>query len=239
MVVAGANPDGFNKYNWIKGGKQGFFEADNFTCPAWVLRLNYRGVPGLRLGGSFYFCPDVGKNADKLITYKAYGKSPLRIFSLDAQYVNKYITARANWVRGSLGHAAGISYEVPSLGKNNPYSGKAYVAKEVLTYSAEVGVNVKSFFPGVEKFPTIIPFAHYEYYNPQEKGEGLSTMDRRCQVSLWTVGLNWKPLPNLVVKADYTTRQIGMKKVFGSSDVYNSENEFAIGIAYVGWFTKK
>lgn len=239
MVVAGANADGFNKYNWIKGGKQGLFETDNFTSPAWVLRLDYRGLKGLRIGGSFYFCNDVGANSDKLITYKAYGRSPLRIFSFDAQYNNKYITARANWLCGSLNNANGISAEIASLGKNNPYSGKAYVAKEVVTYSAELGVNVKSFFPAVEKFPTLMPFVHYEYYNPQEKGEGQSAMDRRCQVSMWTVGLNWKPLPNLVVKADYTTRQIGEKSLFGRSGVYNSENEFAIGLAYVGWFFKK
>ncbi len=239
MVVAGANADGFNKYNWIKGGKQGLFEQDNFTCPAWVFRLDYRGVKGLRVGGSFYFCNDVGANSDKLVTYKAYGRSPLRIFSLDAQYQNKFVIARANWLRGSLNNANGISKEIGSLGKGNPYSGKASVAKEALTYSAEVGVRLKSFFPSVEKFPDVIPFAHYAYYNPQEKGEGTASMDDRCQVSMWRMGLNWRPLPNLVVKADYTTRQIGTKKLFGTSSMYNSENEFAIGVAYVGWFFKK
>jgi len=49
---------------------------------------------------------------------------------------------------------------------------------------------------------------------------------------MWTAGLNWKALPNLVFKADYTTRKIGGGK-------YNSENEFAIGVAYVGWFWSK
>ena len=239
MVLAGANADGFNKYNWIKGGKQGLFEKDNFTSPAWVFRLNYTGVKGLRVGGSFYFCNDVGANSDKLVTYKAYGRSPLRIFSLDAQYQNKFVIARANWLRGSLNNANGISKEIGSLGKGNPYSGKASVAKETLTYSAEVGVRLKSFFPSVEKFPDVIPFAHYAYYNPQEKGEGTASMDDRCQVSMWRMGLNWRPLPNLVVKADYTTRQIGTKKLFGTSSMYNSENEFAIGVAYVGWFFKK
>ena len=55
-------------------------------------------------------------------------------------------------------------------------------------------------------------------------------MEKRCQVSMWTAGLNWYALPNLVVKADYTTRQIGTNKVFGTGK-YNSENEFSIGIA--------
>ena len=60
-------------------------------------------------------------------------------------------------------------------------------------------------------------------------------MDKRNQVSMWTAGLNWYALPNLVVKADYLTRQIGTGKVFGKGK-YNSENEFSIGIAYVGGF---
>ena len=76
------------------------------------------------------------------------------------------------------------------------------------------------------------------YYNPQEEAEGSATMEKRCQVSKWTAGVNWFALPNLVVKADYTTRHIGTNKVFGSTK-YNNENEFAIGIAYVGWFTKR
>lgn len=63
-------------------------------------------------------------------------------------------------------------------------------------------------------------------------------MDKRLETSQWRVGLNWFALPNLVVKADYANRQIGTSKVFGTGK-YNSENEFSIGIAYVGWFLSK
>lgn len=86
--------------------------------------------------------------------------------------------------------------------------------------------------------PTIYPFVRYDYYNPQQTADKGQTMDVRTQVSKWTAGLNWYALPNLVVKADYTTRQIGTQKVFGTTK-YNSENEFALGIAYIGWFVKK
>lgn len=57
-------------------------------------------------------------------------------------------------------------------------------------------------------------------------------MDKRCQVGMWTAGANWYPLPNLAVKADYTTRRIG-----GGN--YNNENEFSLAIAYIGWFLTK
>ncbi|MBQ5453199.1 MAG: hypothetical protein IIT56_09425, partial [Bacteroidales bacterium] len=47
QIVAGQNPLGFSRYNWIKGGRQGLFEADNFTRPAYVFRLDFSGVKGL------------------------------------------------------------------------------------------------------------------------------------------------------------------------------------------------
>ena len=56
--------------------------------------------------------------------------------------------------------------------------------------------------------------------------------DKRFQSSVITAGLNYYPLPNLVVKADYSNRNIG----WGD---YNAENTVSIGIAYIGWFIKK
>jgi len=237
LIVSGPNPNGFNKYNWIKGGRQGFFESDNFTSPAYILRLDYKGLPGLRVGGSFYYSANAGKNSDKFITYETAGKIPVRIWNFDAQYQNKYVIARANYIRGHVAHAAEITAINNRYTSKSPYSRKGPFASEAMTYSAELGINLTAFF-SEGKFPTIIPFAHYEYYNTQEKGAEGQVMDARNQVSLWRVGLNWKPLPNLVVKADYTTRQIGTNKVFGKGP-YNSENEFAIGVAYAGWFFQK
>ncbi len=198
-----------------------------------------KGVPGLRVGASFYYCADAGANSDKEQTYSSYGKIPVRIFTADAQYRNKYVTARGNILYGNLGNSLGVSQANVKLSNKSPYSRLAPVAKNAVSYAAEAGINIRSVFGGNKKIPVIYPFARYEYYNPQEKGEKGQTMEKRCQVSMWTAGLNWYALPNLVIKADYATRQIGTNKVFGVSKAYNSENEFSIGIAYIGWFIKK
>lgn len=238
MIVTGLNANGFDRNKWIRGGKQGLFEGDNFTSPAYVARLNYTGVPGLRLGGSIYYCPNTGANSDKLITYDEIGRIPVTIYSLDAQYTNKYVTARANYLSGNIAHADQLGAKNGKLSNKSGYSRTTPIAKRAVSYNAEVGLNLKSIVGGGKNFPVIYPFAQYEYYNSQEKGEGMDVMDARCQVSKWNFGLNWRALPNLVVKADYTTRQIGTAKVFGTGN-YNSENEFGIGIAYIGWFFKK
>ena len=238
MIVTGLNANGFDRNKWVRGGKQGLFEGDNFTSPAYVARLNYTGVPGLRLGGSIYYCPNTGANSDKLITYDEIGRIPVTIYSLDAQYTNKYVTARANYLSGNIAHADQLGAKNGKLSNKSGYSRTTPIAKRAVSYNAEVGLNLKSIVGGGRYFPVIYPFAQYEYYNSQEKGEGMDVMDARCQVSKWNFGLNWRALPNLVVKADYTTRQIGTAKVFGTGS-YNSENEFGIGIAYIGWFFKK
>ena len=238
MIVTGLNANGFDRNKWVRGGKQGLFEGDNFTSPAYVARLNYTGVPGLRLGGSIYYCPNTGAHSDKLITYDEIGRIPVTIYSLDAQYTNKYVTARANYLSGNIAHADQLGAKNGKLSNKSGYSRTTPIAKRAVSYNAEVGLNLKSIVGGGKNFPVIYPFAQYEYYNSQEKGEGMDVMDARCQVSKWNFGLNWRALPNLVVKADYTTRQIGTAKVFGTGN-YNSENEFGIGIAYIGWFFKK
>lgn len=236
MIVAGLNANGFDRNTWVAGGKQGFFEEDNFTSPGYAARIDYQGVKGLRVGASGYYCADAGKNADKKQTYAAVGKIPVSILTADAQYRGRYVTARGNVMYGYVGNSKALADVY--LSNKSPYSRLHPVAKNVMSYAAEAGLNVSALFPKVENMPVIYPFARYEYYNPQERGEEGQTMDKRLQTSMWTVGLNWYALPNLVVKADYMTRQIGTSRMFGTGK-YNSENEFSIGIAYVGWFFQK
>ena len=205
-------------------------------------------MPGLRVGASFYYCADATRNADKEYKY-TYSQStssgtqsvdykvPVRIYSADAEYKNRYVTARANIIYGNLDNSARVSSTSLSNNSNYHHGSMRSTAESALCYGAEAGVNLSAFFRG-KKCPVIYPFARYEYYNSQQSGEGSVVPDPRCQVSKWTAGINWFALPNLVVKADYTTRQVGTQKVFGTSK-YNSENEFSIGIAYVGWFFKK
>lgn len=237
MVVAGMSADGFGRDYWVAGGRQGLFEEDNFTSPGYAVRVDYRGLPGLRVGVSAYYCRDVTANTDKPYKYSAVGRSGLAIASADAQFKNRFVTARANLIYGALENSGKIG-AVSLSNKSSYYQGVLRkVAKNALAYGAEVGVNLRSVL-SAPLCPVIYPFARYEYYNPQERAVRGGTVERRNQVSKWTAGVNWYALPNLVVKADYTTRQIGTRKVFGTSD-YKSENELAIGVAYVGWFFGK
>ncbi len=235
MIVAGLNANGFDRDQWIIGGKAGFFENDNLTSPGYVARLDYRGIEGLRTRVSFYYCRDAGSNSDKPQTYASIGRIPVAIGTWDAQYRNRFLTARANVTYGYVGNSEKLSEINRRLSNKSPYSRLVPVAKNTLGYGAELGISLRGIIG--RRFPSIYPFARYEYYNPQLRGQGRQTMDKRLEVSQWQAGLNWFALPNLVVKASYVTRQIGTSGVFAKG-LYNSENEFQIGIAYMGWFLK-
>lgn len=228
MIVAGLNANGFDRNGWVKGGKQGLFEEDNFTSPGYALRLNYTGVPGLRLGGAFYYCANTGSNADKSQTYDGLGKLPLRIYNIEGQYKNRYLEARANLLWGNLTNSSVVSAKNTKLSNKSPYSRITPVAHKAIACGGEAGLKLKGLVVS-EKMPDVIPFVRYEYYNSQEDVTSPYVADERCKVSMWSFGANWRALPNLAVKADYTTRRIG-------GGAYNSENEFAVGIAYAAWF---
>ena len=238
LVTAGLNPTGFNIYNWIQGGRQGFFEADNFSAPAYTARLDYKGVPGLRVGASVFYNPHSERNCDRLNTYSDLGAIDVLLYSADLQYKNRYVTVRANFLSGNITNTVGLTARNRSYSKSSPYSRKGPVARQAMDYSIEAGLNIQAFFPQVEKFRPLYIFAHYNYYNPQEKGEEGLTMDPRCQVSAWSFGLNWEAARGLVVKADYTMRQIGTHAPFAKG-AFTSENEFRLGLAYALWFSNR
>lgn len=232
MVLAGLNANGFDRNTWVAGGKQGFFEVDNFTSPAYVARVNYKGVPGLRLGASFYYVHNAAANSDKPQTYTF--DVPVRIWSVDAQYVHRYFTVRGNILGGKIGNSSLLTAKNNRLSSKSPYSRLAPIAERGVSYGAEAGIHVKGFVRN-PKWWDITPFFRYEYYNPQEKvvvdANNLKGADDRLKTHMWVAGLNYRPLPYLVIKADYTHRSIGDGK-------YKSENEFALGVAFVGWFLK-
>lgn len=234
QVVSGLDPQGFRMENWVGKGTQGAFEETQFTHPAFVARVNYNGVKkfkGLRVGASFYY-NQPSKNSSKPLRNQG-EKYPLTIVTADAQYKspNNNLIARGNIVYGHLGNSNALTKV-----NNNSSSASGYpnstVAETAVSYAAEVGYNVGSFFS--RKAPRIYPFVRYEYYNPMQSVEKGSNKlaDRRLQKSVITAGLNYYALPNLVVKADYAHR------IVGKGD-YNSQNMVSVGIAYIGWFLSR
>lgn len=232
MVVSGLNAKGFSGNHWVHDGQQGLFEQDDFTNPAWLAHLDWVGVHGLRIGASLYHCSNTALNSfTPKEELKHAAKHPVTLWSIDAQWLGKYVEARADIVSGKVGNADkfSVAHEHGEEAEN-----VFPVAKRALSYGAEVGLNLKSFF-GNENTPDVIPFVRYEYYNPMEelavRGEK-SPLNDAFKTSMWVAGVNYRLGKDIVLKADYTHRTI-------AGGAFRAEKEFAIGAAFNAWFLSR
>lgn len=226
MVVSGLDPYGFSSENWIQSGMQSRFEKTQMKNPAYALRLDYKGIKGLRVGASGYYAPRINGNATNPSTTEKF-KGTVLIGSADAEYKGYGITARANVLYGYVGDAEEINKLRP-----NKYTGypSTPVARNAYTWHAEVGYNIGRHF---RNYTVLTPFLKYEKYNTMANEQtGTVLSDKRLNVGILTAGLNYSPVPGLVIKADYNHRIIDHGN-------FNAENTFQIGIAYAGWFWSK
>ncbi len=226
MLVNGLDPNGFSKANWVGSGSQKIFEQSVMTNPAVAGRIEYSGIKRLRLGASGYY-GNSAKNASKPEQMDGL-KGTVSIMTADAQYMSKDLIARANFIYGNLSDSKAISSVNRNISKATGFA-RTTVAQNAMTYSAEAGYNVLSFFDKKEK---LFPFIRYEYYNSMEGVQDGVQVDPRYKRNIFTFGLNYFMLPNLVLKADYAMRKI-------DNGNYNNENTFGMSLAYTGWFFSK
>ncbi len=226
MCVSGLDPNYISNDKWVAGASQGRYEVTKFTNPAFVWRLDYRGIPYTRIGFSGYY-GETAKNSTR--TAKMAGiTTPVTILSGDAQFRSSHIQARANIIWGNLGNSKELSVLNTQFPKDKTFP-RTVVAKNALSYGGEVGYDVGQFIKDDLK---IYPFVRYDYYNSMQETEGNITSDPRYKCEAWTFGLNYYPTPQLVVKADYKNRRIDHGN-------FNDENTFGLAVGYTGWFFKK
>lgn len=204
-----------NISDWIRSGRQSGKEA-NYNKFAGVLRLDYSGVPGLAIGGSAYYGGAESKGGG---SERGTEKANIGLYVLEAQY-----QAGNAFVKGlyAFGDASG----------NGAYE-KAGRAKQVYGWYAETGYNI---FPHIkpESIMSLTPFARYERYNLNDEvftGSPNESKDRE----VFTVGLDFKPHPQIVIKADYQMRdtESGLPEGKGTGFDENKINQFNVGLGFI------
>lgn len=227
MLVSGLDPYAFSSSNWIQDGSQKKFELTHFTNPAIAARLEYSTPFGLRIGASGYYGPRTADNTANTNTTHGYDiNGAVGIASADLQYMAYNVTVRANFLYGWVQDADKINRLRPNsvLG----YEGTP-VASNAISYFVEAGYDIAG---ACGQKWSIIPFLRYEHYNSMLNPPAGTAADPRYNISLLTAGINYRPLPNLVVKADYTYRMVD----WGN---YRPEQTVSLGVAFVGWFISK
>lgn len=227
MVIPGLNSDQFGRENWVASASASPYEFKIANALAGVARIDNYSVPGLRLGLSGY----LGNTFSNTLSHPNEQwddvKGTLAIGAFDFTYDRYNILARGGIIYGHLSDSDRITAYNKKLRNDSP-SPKTNVASEAISVGIEAGYNI--FAPLKVERQKMYLFGRYDYYDSMLKTEGGILDYDWCGRSRIAAGINYFPIKEVVVKAEYS---IGLLK-----SPYNNEPSISLGIAYAGFFTK-
>ena len=229
QLLAGLNADGFTNTNWIKNGAKSPLEYDVANKYGVALRLDNYSIRGLRIGISGYYSHSIGNSYPRNAagvddTYE--GK--VAVGAIDFTYRGHNWIVRGQADYGYLGDAEQLKYLYNRVNKKSPYHHSAFVSKNAYAWGLEAGYDVFSQIQSLrQQDRKLYVFGRYEQYDPYASAtKGISY--NYTEVKRMAVGVNYYPLPEVVVKAEFSKRFL--------NSAYNNEPAINIGVAYEGFF---
>ena len=229
QLLAGLNADNFTNTGWIRKGHKSPLEYDVANKYGIAARVDNYSVRGLRIGLSGYYGHSIGnsypRNANG--TDASY-KGQVVIGALDFTYKGHNWIVRGQADYGYLSDAQQLKYLYNRLNSKSPFKHSAFVSKNAYAVGIEAGYDV---FSQIDKLrqqeKQLYLFGRYEAYNPYASATKGTNYDY-TEVKRMAVGLNYHPVPEIVIKAEYSHRFL--------KSLYNDEPSVSIGVAYEGFF---
>ena len=232
LVIAGLDAFMFDRDNFVKYGAGSPYEYKVANNLGFAARIDNYSVKDLRLSLSGFYGQAMHNSYphDMWNTRYADIKGHTLIGSFDFAYTGRYLTVRGNADYGHVSDAATISTVKRNLSSNNAPYRKTPVGRAACAAGIEAGYDILHLFRGLkDKEQKFYLFGRYEYYDsymPAADQPDYPFTDRHRIA----VGLNWLPIPQIAVKAEYSHRFLPSQ--------YNNEPSVSLGIAYMGFFTR-
>jgi hypothetical protein len=187
-LVNGLDAAGFEGSDPLHEGRQGGSNAraEDFAVTG---RLDFVGVPGLLVGASGY----TGNSAQGRDVDGESFDGRVTLWDAHAEWRWRGIQARALTSRGTIGDAA----EINAL---NGLVGSESVPRKFTGSYVETGYDV--LFPRGGR-ASLVPFARWEKFDTQDEVPAGFAANPENDIRLWTLGLQFRPIPQVVVKLDY------------------------------------
>ena len=229
QFLAGLNSDNFTNTGWINKGPGTPTEGEIATKYGTALRIDNYCIKGLCIGLSGYYGHAIGNSyPNNKDGAESKYKGVVAIGAIDFTYNNYNWIVRGQADYGYLSDAKQLKYFTNRLNGLSPFHHSAFVSKNAFAYGIEAGYNV---FSQIEKLrqsnQKMYLFGRYEHYNPYASKTKNTSYDY-TNVQRMAVGINYYPVKQIVVKAEYSHRFLKSQ--------YNNEPAINIGVAYEGWF---
>lgn len=228
MMVAGLNSMMFSTSGWVHDGSASPYEFKAANRLAGAFRVDNYSVKGLRMGLSGYVGDSFNNDITTNTATRYEGvRGTVAIGAFDFEYNDRNVIARGSVDYGRLSDVAYINSMNSSSNHtdSSPYA-HSLVGRAAFAAGAEIGYDFFSLFPRL-KDQKFYVFGRYEYYDSYIPEEGTTPND-------WTnkhriaAGINYFPIPEIVIKAEYSHRFL--------KTPYNPEPSVSIGVAFSGMF---
>lgn len=228
QFLAGLNAENFSTTGWINKGASTPLEFETATKYGTSLRIDNYSVKGLRVGVSGYYGHSIGNSypRNKNGVENEY-KGAVAVGCVDFAYKGHNWIVRGQADYGYIGDVEQLNYLYNRLNKKSPYHHSTPVSKNAYACGIEAGYDLFSRIPKLRADgQQLYLFGRYEQYNACASAN-MGKYDYN-RVKRMAIGINYHPVKEVVVKADYSHRFLKQQ--------YNNEPSLNIGIAYQGWF---
>ncbi len=188
-----SSPDVGKLGNFSKGIRDGRRKVSEAPAEDYAVSgaLNYTGVPGLLVGAAFFTGNTAQDGATKPLLANADAR--LTLWDVHARYQANNFDLRALYSRGRLSDAAQVN---AALGKAAGSS--SGVGETFYGWYAEAAYHVWK-----QGDHDLAPFVRYEKWDLHDEVPAGYVKNSTYRNSIWTVGANYWPHPQVVLKADY------------------------------------
>lgn len=232
QIIAGLDGFMFDRDNFVHYGAKSPYEYKVANNLGYVLRIDNYSFKNLRIGLSGYYGHSMHNSFPNDMHNTRYAgiKARTALGALDFVYKGSRLTIRGNADFGYVGDASTLSQVKRNLSSNNAPYKKIPVAQNAVAAGIEAGYDIMPWFSErVAREQKLYAFARYEYYDPYIPAPDQQdyTFTDRHRIA---AGINWFPIPEIAVKAEYSRRFLLAP--------FNDEPSINIGLAYMAFFKR-
>lgn len=220
-VLNGLKSDSFRKSDWIRNGRFKGTSA-NAESLAYVLNLEYDIAEGFSLGGSYYIGEaGAGKGGD--VVSAADKNADIDLWEVHAIFRQKGLELRGLYVEGRLDGNDAFDAAPPTD-----------VGKKARGWYAEAAYDVMPLIKPMSE-AALTPFVRYEDYDTHHEVFSGVTKDPTQHRKITTLGVGYKPIHNVVIKADYQIRDTdsNLPEGKGTGLDENKIDQFNLGVGFI------
>lgn len=234
IFTSGLDAERFGHDCFVHYGATSPYEYKLANVYAGAARIDNYSVKGLRLSLSGYYGYTFMNTERKAGASYDDCHGALAIGSFGFELNRWNLIVRGNATYANLSDAERITAFCNAYPKHTQQDGSpskhSPIGSSAYSFGGEAGYDVFSIFDALRQKQKLYVFGRYEDYNTYATGNKkvAYTYDHVKRMSF---GINYKPIPQIIVKAEWAKRYL--------DSAYNDEPSISLGVMFVGWFNRK